>query len=307
MFDMSFTEEQKDLQKLVREFSRKRVFPQAKELDREGMFPTELFDEMTEMGLNCMVQPEEYGGPGLDSVTCALLVEELAKGDVGFATTVAANNLAAYPVLLTGTDEQKKLFFDIMDKGKLAGFCLTEPNAGSDAGAIATKARRDGDEYVIDGTKCFITNGGVADVYTVFATVDSSKGLKGLSTFLVERDREGVSVGKKEDKLGIRTTSTTDVIFQNVRIPVSHLLGKEGQGFKIAMQTLDCSRHIVGTAAVGLGQIAVDMCIKYAKERVQFGKPIAAFQAIQFMIADMAMQVEAARWLVYRTAYLKDA
>jgi len=307
MFNMSFTDEQKDLQKMVREFAQKRVFPQAKELDRAGVFAGDLFNEIFQMGLHCMNQPEEYGGPGLDSVTCALLIEELAKGDVGFATTIAANGLAAYPVILAGTDEQKKRFFEIVDHGKLAGFCLTEPNAGSDAASIATTARLDGDEYILDGSKCFITNGGVADVYTVFATVDRSKGLKGLCAFLVERDRTGVSVGKKEDKLGIRTTSTCDVIFQNVRIPITNLLGEEGQGFKIAMETLDCSRPVVGALGVGLGQAAVDMSIKYAKERVQFGKPIAAFQAIQFMLADMAIQVEASRWLVYRAAHLKDA
>ncbi len=307
MFTMSFTDEQKDLQKMVREFTRKKIFPQAKELDRTGEFAADLFKEVVDMGLNCMNEPEEYGGPGLDSVTCVLLTEELAKGDAGFATTVAASGLAAYPVLLAGTVAQKKLFFDIINQGKLAAFCLTEPNAGSDAGSVATKALRDGDEYVLDGTKCFITNGGVADVFTVFATVDRSKGMKGLSAFLVERSRQGVSVGKEEDKMGIRTTNTTDVIFENVRIPASNLLGKECEGFKIAMQTLDISRPVIAALGVGIGQAAIDMCTKYAKERVQFGKPIGSFQAIQFMLADMAIQVEAARWLTYRAAYLRDA
>lgn len=306
MFNMSFSDEQKDLQKMVREFTQKRIFPQAKELDRAGEFAEELFKEIVEMGLHCMNAPQEYDGPGFDSVTCVMLTEELAKGDAGFATTVAANGLAAYPVLLAGTAEQKKLFFDIINQGKLAAFCLTEPNAGSDAGSVATIARREGDEYILDGTKCFITNGGLADVYTVFATVDRSKGLKGLSAFLVERDRAGVSVGKEEDKMGIRTSNTTEVIFQNVRIPASNLLGKEGNGFKIAMETLDISRPIVGALGVGLGQAAVDMSAKYAIERSQFGKPIGSFQAIQFMLADMAIQVEAARWLTYRAAYLKD-
>lgn len=189
----------------------------------------------------------------------------------------------------------------------MAAFCLTEPNAGSDAGAVATTARREGGEYVLNGTKCFITNGGIADVYTVFASLDRSKGLKGLSAFLVERGRSGVSVGKEEDKMGIRSTNTTDVIFQDVRIPADRLLGKEGEGFKIAMQTLDIARPIVGAVGVGLSQAAVDLSVKYAKERVQFGKPIAANQAIQFMLADMAIQTEAARNLVYRAAYLKDA
>lgn len=307
MFDMSFTDEQKDLQKTVREFTQKRIVPQAKEIDISGEFPKALFKEVVDMGLNCMNAPQEYDGPGLDSVTCALLIEELAKGDAGFATTVSANGLSAYPMLLAGTDAQKKIFFDIINQGKLGAFCLTEPNAGSDAGSVATTARLEGNEYVLNGTKCFITNGGVADVYTVFATVDRSKGLKGLSAFLVERNRPGVSVGKEEDKMGIRSSNTTDVIFQDVRIPATHLLGKEGNGFKIAMQTLDISRPLVGAIGVGLGQSAIDMCAKYAKERSQFGKPIGSFQAIQFMLADMAIQVEAARWLVYRAAYLRDS
>lgn len=305
--NLNLTDEQKDLQKLVREFTLKEITPVAKKYDRDGEFPWDLFNKVADIGLHCMPAPEEYGGPGLDTLTCALLAEELAKGDVGFATTVSANGLAAYPVLLAGKDSQKKTFFDILMQGKLAAFCLTEPNAGSDAGAIATSARREGEEYVLNGTKCFITNGGVASVYTVFATVDKGKGLKGLTAFLVERDRPGLSIGQEEDKMGIRSSNTTEVVFQDVRIPVANLLGKEGDGFKIAMQTLDISRPIVGALGVGLGQAALDHAVKYAKERVQFGKPIAAFQAIQLMLADMAIAVESARWLVYRAAFLKDA
>ena len=307
MFNMSFSDDQKDLQKLVREFSQKRVAPVAKKHDQDGEFPKELFSELVKLGLHCMPAPEEFDGPGLDSLTCAMLTEELARADVGFATTTCTNGLAAYPVLLSGSKAQQKLFFDIVMKGKLAAFCLTEPNAGSDAGAVATVARREGDEYVLNGTKCFITNGGIADVYTVFASVDRSKGIKGLSAFLVERSRPGVSSGKEEDKMGIRSTNTTDVIFQDVRIPADHLLGKEGEGFKIAMQTLDIARPIVGALGVGLSQSALDLSVKYAKERVQFGKPISANQAIQFMLADMAIQTAAARNLVYHAAYLKDS
>jgi alkylation response protein AidB-like acyl-CoA dehydrogenase len=306
MFDMSFTEEQLGLQKLVREFTQKRVVPMAKELDEKGEFPHELYDEVAEMGLHAMNAPEEFDGPGLDLVTCALLTEELAKGDVGFTVTVNTNTLASGPVLLAGTKAQQKLFYDIVGQGKVAAFCLTEPNAGSDAAAVATTARREGDEYVINGTKCFITCGGVAGLYTVIASVDRSKGLKGLSAFLVERDRPGVSVGKEEDKMGIRSSNTTDVIFQDVRIPVDHLIGKEGEGFKLAMQTLDKSRPLVGALGVGLAQQALDIAVKYAKERVQFGKPIAANQAIQFMLADMAIQIEAARNMVLRACSLYD-
>ena len=306
MLDMSFTEEQLGLQKLVREFTQKRVVPMAKELDEKGEFPHELYDEVAEMGLHAMNAPEEFDGPGLDLVTCALLTEELAKGDVGFTVTVNTNTLASGPVLLAGTKAQQKLFYDIVGQGKVAAFCLTEPNAGSDAAAVATTARREGDEYVINGTKCFITCGGVAGLYTVIASVDRSKGLKGLSAFLVERDRPGVSVGKEGDKVGIRSSNTTDVIFQDVRIPVDHLIGKEGEGFKLAMQTLDKSRPLVGALGVGLAQQALDIAVKYAKERVQFGKPIAANQAIQFMLADMAIQIEAARNMVLRACSLYD-
>lgn len=307
MFNMSLSDDQRDLQKLVRDFAQKKVAPVAKQYDHAGEFPWELFNELVKLGLHCMPAPEEFDGPGLDSLTCSLLTEELARADVGFATTVCANGLASYPVLLAGSKEQQKLFFDIIMQGKIAAFCLTEPNAGSDAGAAATTARREKDEYVLNGTKCFITNGALADVYTVFASVDRSKGIKGLSAFLVERDRPGVSVGKEEDKMGIRSTNTTDVIFQDVRIPADHLLGKEGEGFKIAMQTLDIARPIVGALGVGLSQSAVDLSVKYAKERVQFGKPIAVNQAIQFMLADMAIQTAAARNLVYHAAYLKDS
>lgn len=300
-------DEQKDLQKLVRNFVQKEVFPVVKQYEEEGEMPWELFNKVTDMGLHCMAMPEEFGGPGLDSLSHAIILEELAKGDAGFATTVGVNSLAAYPVLLSGTKQQQAAFFEIVGQGKLSAFCLTEPNAGSDAGAVATTARQDGDEYVLNGTKCFISNGALASVYTVIASVDRSKGVKGLSAFIVERDRPGVSVGNEEDKMGIRTSNTCDVIFQDVRIPAGNLLGKEGEGFKIAMQALDIGRPVVGATATGVAQMALDIAVKYAKERVQFGKPIATFQAIQFMLADMAIAVEASRSLVYQAARLKDA
>lgn len=300
-------DEQKDLQKLVRNFVQKEVLPVVKQYEEEGEMPWELFNKVTDMGLHCMAMPEEFGGPGLDSLSHAIILEELAKGDAGFATTVGVNSLAAYPVLLSGTKQQQAAFFDIVSEGKLGAFCLTEPNAGSDAGAVATAARRDGNEYVLNGTKCFISNGALASVYTVIASVDRSKGVKGLSAFIVERDRPGVSVGNEEDKMGIRTSNTCDVIFQDVRIPAGNLLGKEGEGFKIAMQALDIGRPVVGATATGVAQMALDIAVKYAKERVQFGKPIATFQAIQFMLADMAIAVEASRSLVYQAARLKDA
>ncbi|MBP1765462.1 MAG: acdA [Firmicutes bacterium] len=301
------TEEQKGLQKMVRDFVQKEVVPVAAKYEAEGEVPWDLFKKITDMGLHCMAMPEEFDGPGFGSLDHAIIAEELAKGDAGFATMVGVNSLGAYPVLLAGTPEQQQLFFDIVSDGKLAAFCLTEPNAGSDAGAVATTARREGDEYVINGAKCFISNGGLASVYTVLASTDKSKGLKGLSAFIVERDRPGVSVGKEENKMGIRTSNTCDVIFQDVRIPASHLLGKENEGFKIAMQTLDIGRPVVGATSVGVAQAALDIATKYAKERIQFGKPIATFQAIQFMLADMAIAVEASRTLVHQAARLKDA
>ena len=307
MYDMSLTEEQTILKQNVREFTKNVIMPRSKEVDITGEFPWDVINKVIDMGLHCMPVPEKFGGPGLDSVTSAILVEELAKGCAGMATTIAANGLTSYPVLLAGTEEQQKLYFNILMQGKLAAFCLTEPNAGSDAGSVATTATKDGDEYVLNGTKCFITNGAVASVYTVFASVDTSKGLKGLSAFIVEKDREGITVGKEENKMGIRASNTTDVYFKDVRIPANHLLGREGEGFKIAMQTLDCARPLVGAVSVGIAQAALDMSIGYAKERKQFGKPIAVNQAIQFMLADMGMQIEAARCLVHRACWLKDA
>jgi butyryl-CoA dehydrogenase len=306
MLDTSFTVEQLELKKLVRDFTREKIVPVAKELDHKAEFPWELYHEVFQMGLHAMNAPAEFDGPGLDLLTCALLTEEFAKGDVGFAVTVGANTLASGPVLLAGSQEQKQRFYDIINEGKLAAFCLTEPNAGSDAGSVATTARRDGAEYVINGAKCFVTCGAVAGIYTVIASVDRGKGLKGLSAFLVERDRPGVSVGQEEDKMGIRSSNTTEVIFQDVRIPAGHLIGQEGEGFKLAMKTLDKSRPLVGALGVGLGQAALDIAVGYAKLRVQFGKPIADNQAISFMLADMDIQIEAARNLVYHACRLYD-
>ncbi|MDR1321847.1 MAG: acyl-CoA dehydrogenase family protein [Gracilibacteraceae bacterium] len=307
MYDMSLTEEENLMIQSVKEFTQTTIAPAVKEIDISGEFPWDIVNKLIDLGLHAMPVPAEYGGPGLSSVMSAILAEELAKGCPGIATTVGANGLTSYPILLTGTEAQKKLYFDLLMSGKLAAFCLTEPNAGSDAGAVATTAVKEGGEYVLNGQKTFITNGGVAGVYTVFATQDKSKGIKGLSAFIVERDRPGISVGKEENKMGIRASNTTDVFLENVRIPADHLLGKEGEGFKIAMQTLDKARPIVGAISVGLSQAALDASIKYSKERQQFGKPICANQALQFMLADMAIQTEAARWLVHRACYLIDA
>jgi len=302
-----YNEEQKMLKDMVKEFGEKEIAPLMEEYDRTGEVPFELYKKARKMGLHALEMPTEYGGGGLDSVTTCTTLEELSKFDAGFAVGCAATILASLPVLLDGTEEQKKMFCDLIIPDGMAAFCLTESQAGSDAGAVKTTAVKDGDDYVINGTKCFITNGAIADVYTVIAITDKDKGIKGLSAFLVERNRDGISVGKEEDKMGIRLSNTTEVIFENVRIPSGNLLGKEGEGFKIAMKTLDHSRPSVAACAVGICQSAIDQSVKYAKERVTFGKPIASNQAIQFMLADMEIQTQAARQLVYETAELVDA
>ena len=302
-----YTDEQKMLKDMVREFGEKEIAPFMAEFDRSGEIPHDLYKKAKEMGLHTLEMSAEYGGGGLDAITTCTTYEELAKIDAGFAVGFAATGLASLPVLLFGTEEQKKMFAQLLVPDGMASFALTEPQAGSDAGAVKTTAVKDGDEYVINGRKCFITNGGIADVYTVVAITDKSKGLKGLSTFLVERSRDGISVGKEEDKMGIRLSNTTDVIFEDVRIPASNLIGKEGEGFKISMVTLDHSRPSVAACAVGICQAAIDHSVKYAKERVTFNKPIASRQGIQFMLADMEIQTQAASQLVYEVASLVDA
>lgn len=297
-------EEQTNLVDMIKLFMTKEVKPHVAEFDKTGEFPRELYKKAFEMGLHCLEIPEEFGGGGVDYMTAAAIYEEMAKIDAGFSTGLCATSLSLKPVLIAGTPQQKKLFSDIIVPGAFGAFCLTEPNAGSDAGSVRTTAVRDGDEYVINGGKCFITNGGVSDVYVVFASTDKSKGLKGLTAFIVEKSRGGITVGKEEDKMGIRLSNTTEVVFEDVRIPASNLLGKEGDGFKIAMKTLDLSRPFVGAIAVGIAQRAIEEAVKYSKERTQFGKPIAKFQAIQFMLADMDIQTEAARQTVVHAIQL---
>lgn len=304
--DFSLTDEQKVLQQIAADFTKNEIAPIALECDKSGEFPTEVYQKFADLGLHCTSVPEEYGGSGQDTLSTILVVEEISKGCAGFAAAVAALGLATHPVLIAGNEEQKKKFFDIIVPGGLAGFCLTEPEAGSDAGAVKTHAVRDGEEYVINGGKRFITNGGLAGIYTVLATIDDTKGVGGLCAFLVERDRPGVSIGKHEDKLGIRCSDTTEVLFDNVRIPASNLLGKEGEGFKIAMQTLDIGRSVCAAMSVGVAQSALDHAAEYSRQRVQFGKPICANQAIQFLLADMAIEIEAARQLTYYSAYLRE-
>lgn len=291
-------EEGKELVRLARSFAEKELAPVVAECDRKGELPMDVYAKAFEIGFHIMEIPKEYGGLGLDYQTIYAVNEEIARVDAGFATGLGASSLALKPVLIAGNSEQKQLFADYItgDKGNgFAAFALTEPNAGSDAAAGKTTAVKDGDEYVINGTKCFITNGGLASIYVVFALTDKSKGVKGISAFIVERDRPGVSVGKEEDKMGIRLSNTTDVIFDEVRIPADHLLGQEGKGFIYAMQTLDLARPAIGAISVGIMQRAIDEATAYAKTRVTFGKPIIAHQAIAFKLADMEIKKETSR------------
>jgi len=299
-------EELQEMVEMVRDFAIRRVKPQVAEFDRTGDFPLELLKEAFEMGLHVLEIPEEYGGSGMSYEQTAVIFEELAKVDAGFAISLVTSFVALRSVLLAGNAEQKQLFADIIAPGAFGAFCLTEPNAGSDAGAVRATAVRDGDEYVINATKCFVTNGGYADIFVVFASTDKSKGLKGLSAFIVEKSRPGITVGKHEDKLGLRLSNTCDVAFTDVRVPATHLLGEEGIGFKVAMNTLNISRAFVGTLAVGICQSAINESIKYLKERKQFGKPIGEFQAVQMILADMEIQTQAARQLVNYSMRLMD-
>ncbi len=300
-------EEQKDLVSMAHDFCEKEIKPYAADWDREGTFPLETYKKAMEIGFHCLEIPEEFGGGGLDYISVAAVMEEFAKYDLGFATTLTGTTLSLKPVLMHGTPEQKKLYADVIVNGGLGAFALTEADAGSDAAACRTTAVREGEEYIINGTKCFITNSTYADIFVVFASVDRSMGVKGLSAFIVERDRPGFSVDKHEDKMGIRSSNTASLVFDNVRIPADHLLGKEGEGFKIAMQTLDLARPMVGACAVGVAQRALDEAVKYAKERICFGKPIAKLQAIQFMMADMAIGTETARQMVVHAINLYEA
>ena len=304
---MIISDEKRSIASMVGEWFKKKVAPVCAQYDASGEFPKELYDGMVELGLNVMDVPEEYGGLGLDCVEQTLIAEEIGRYEVGMGSAVGVNASASHLVRMFCTDKQKKIFYDILANGGWAGFCLTEPNAGSDAASISTTAVLDGDEWVINGTKCFITNGGIAEVYTVFATVDKSLGIKGITCFLVERERPGISIGKHEDKMGIRLSNTTEVVFEDVRIPKDHLIGEVGKGFKIAMNTLNESRINVAAMGTGLAARALDEAIEYAKARVQFKHPIADQPVIQQMIADMAIAVEACRQLVYHTAEVVDA
>ena len=300
------TGEQLDLQAFARDFAAKELAPVVKECDRKGEFPMEVFRKFCEVGFNSMFLPEAYGGQGLGAMDMVLVYEEFAKVDAGFICSASTGEFGIEPILVAGTEEQKKYYMDFILQGGLGAFALTEPNAGSDAAATRTTAVRDGDDYILNGRKCFITSGPVANVYSVFATVDPSLGTKGISCFIVERDRPGVSVGKDEDKMGMRLSCTSDVIFEDVRIPAKNLVGAGGKGFGLAMKCLDRSRGVNSYGALGIAQRALDEAVAYAKQRKTFGRPIIGHQGVQFLMADMEIDVTTARALLWQCAQMVD-
>ena len=307
MISFSLTDEQRMLQETAHKFAEQEIRPKAEHHDRTGEFPREILQKAFEVGLMNETIPEFCGGGGLSVLDSCILNEEISWGCVGINTSRSANSLAVTPIMVAASEEQQKKFLSpLCEKLSFAAFGLTEPGAGSDAGSVATTAKPVGDEYVLNGTKCFITNAGVADLFTIFASTDKEKKHRGLSCFIVTSDMAGVSAGKEEDKMGQRASNTAEIILEDVRVPKENLLGKEGDGFKIAMQTLDKARPGVAASSVGVARAALEYATEYSKQRIQFGKPIAMNQAIQFMIADMAVKVELARLMVFKSAWLTD-
>jgi acyl-CoA dehydrogenase len=305
--DFTLTDEQKDMREMAHDFAEKEIRPVAWEYDKDGTWPQDIINKAWEVGLMNTHLPEEYGGPGLDYLTGCVIEEEIGWGCSGIGTSLSCNGLATAPVILGGSEETKKKYLGMLtEEPKLASFCLTEPDAGSDVSGMRTTAVKKGDEYVINGTKCFITNGGYADYYTVYAKTDKEAGHRGISAFVVDRELDGVTVDKKEDKLGQRASNTATISFDDVVIPAENLLAEENKGFKLAMMTLDRTRPGVAAMAVGIARAAFEFARDYSKERVQFGVPIAMHQAIQFMIADMATKIEAARLLTWQGAAMLD-
>ena len=304
----TLTEEQSAIKKAVREYAEKSIAPTVAERDEKEIFPREIFDEMGRLGFLGIPYAEEYGGAGADQLSYIIAVEEVSRvcASTGIGLSVHTS-LCSWPIYQYGTEEQKQKFLRPLAEGvKLGAFGLTEPNAGTDVANGSTTAVKDGDEYIINGTKIFNTNGGEAEIEIIFAVTNKAAGFRGMSAFIVEKGTPGLSFGKKEIKMGIRSSVQREVILENCRVPAANLLGKEGEGFKIAMATLDGGRIGVAAQSVGLAQGALEAAIKYAKERVQFGKPISANQAISFKLADMATKVEYARLLTYRAAYHKE-
>ncbi|NMO22448.1 acyl-CoA dehydrogenase [Pyxidicoccus fallax] len=305
--EFQLTESQRALQETARKYAREVIRPKAAHYDETATFPRDLLSTAWELGLLNMAIPAEYGGVGLSHLEQVIVGEELSWGCAGVATSIIANDLANLPIILHGTEEQKKrLLGHFSERLKFSSFCLTEPEAGSDVASMQTTAVRDGDHYVINGAKCFITNGGQAEQYTVFATVDKAKKHKGITCFVVEGRPKGLTASKHENKMGQRASETVSLTFEDVRVPVANRIGEEGQGFAVAMATLDNSRPLTAMFSVGIARAALEYSMEYASQRKTFGKPIIEHQAIQFMIADMAMNTHAARMLTYESAWLLD-
>jgi alkylation response protein AidB-like acyl-CoA dehydrogenase len=300
------SEEHEMIRKMVRDFAKNEVAPTAAERDEEERFDRGIFTQMADLGLTGIPWPEQYGGIGSDYLAYCIAVEELSRVCASTGVTLSAHtSLAGWPIYTFGTEEQKQKYLKPMATGeKIGAYGLTEPNAGSDAGGMRTLAVKDGENYILNGSKIFITNGGEADIYVVFARIDPNE--KRTSAFIIEKDMPGFSVGKKEKKLGIRSSPTTEIIFEDCRVPKGNLLGNEGEGFKVAMMTLDGGRNGIAAQAVGIAQGALDAAVAYAKERQQFGKPIISQQGIAFKLADMATSIEAARLLTYQAAWLES-
>lgn len=309
--DHHLTEEQRTIRDLARRIAEEKVKPVRAKYDAEGTFPWDIVQELAKADLFRTLVPVEYDGlleSGYGITNMCIVTEELSKACAGIALAFAGTALGTFPILLYGSDEQKKRFLpDIASGKRLAAFGLTEPNAGSDASAQRTTARKDGDDYILNGTKVFITNGGEAEIYTTVALTNPSKGARGASCFIIEKGTPGFSFGKREHKMGIKASVTSELVFEDARVPAANMLGKEGQGFLVAMKTFDISRPGVGAQALGIAEGALEETLKYAHTRHQFGQSILAFQGLQWMLADMAMQIEAARALVYECARAGDA
>ena len=302
--DFNLEPKQQELVSLAREIAQKEIAPRALDIDKSGVMDETLLQILKQSGMTQLAVPKEYGGAGLDLLTGAMISEELAKGCAGVATVCAANSLASFPILIAGSEEQKKEYFDCLNQGGISCFALTEPGAGSDAGAVSCKAKKVDGGYVLNGTKCFITNAPIADKITLFANTRESGGIRGLTVFTVDRNTTGISIGKEEDKMGIRASATSEIIFDDCFVPASARVGREGMGFRIAMQTLETSRPVVGAISVGIAQAALENAIHYAHQRKQFGQKIASFEMVQEMIANMVTKTEAARALVHKACWM---
>ena len=310
MIGFDLTDEQREFRDLAHKFAEKTIRPIAPEADENEEVPWEVIKKAHQAGLITVAFPEKYGGGGVESVlTKALIDEEIFWGCAGVGTLIGGTSLCATPILLAGTEEQKEKYITrLCTAGQvtLGAYALTEPAAGSDPAAMTTSARRDKDKYILNGSKTFITNAGIADIYLVFATIDPARGTDGITAFIVEKDWPGVTPGRKEKKMGIRASHTAGITFDNVEVPIENRLGQEGEGFKIAMRTFDITRSHIAAGAVGIARAAYEHALGYAHERKQFGKAIGSFQAIAFMLADMAMQIDAARLMTWRAAWLYD-